>query len=189
MRLSVVAAVAGILLASLTATRLMGEEPKAPASQSAEPKPLMVSVEQGLYLIRSTLLTLNDANRSGNYSVLRDLAAPSFQAKNSAADLAENFSDLRHRNFDLFSVAVAAPQLTSVPTIDANKMLRLTGYFPTVPLQIHFDLLFQNVGEQWRVFGISVATVKPPQPQVSPSASASPVTSGKNLSQPVAKKQ
>jgi hypothetical protein len=41
-------------------------------------------------------------------------------------------------------------------------MLRLTGFFPTRPQQINFDLLFQNASGQWRLFGISVAT-----PQVS----------------------
>jgi hypothetical protein len=34
-------------------------------------------------------LTLNDANRSGNYTVLRDLAAPDFQGRNTAADLSQ----------------------------------------------------------------------------------------------------
>ncbi|XUJ36695.1 hypothetical protein ACQ5SK_19580 [Bradyrhizobium japonicum] len=53
---------------------------------------LPVSLEQALYLIRSTLLSLNDANRTGNYTVLRDLAAPDFQARNAAADLGLNFS-------------------------------------------------------------------------------------------------
>jgi hypothetical protein len=148
---------------------------KEPPKQSA-PKPdatakpahndtqttLPVSVDQALYLIRSTLLTLNDANRSGNYSVLRDLAAPDFQARNSAADLALSFSDLRRRNFDLFAAAIAAPQLTAAPALDPKKMLRLTGLFPTRPLQINFDLLFQNVGGQWRLFGISVATPQAP---------------------------
>ena len=42
----------------------------APAQSS-----LPVTLEKALYLIRSTLLTLNDANRTGNYTVLRDLAA------------------------------------------------------------------------------------------------------------------
>lgn len=126
------------------------------------PAALSVTVDQALYLIRSTLLTLNDANRSGNYSVLRDLAAPDFQSRNSAADLALSFSDLRRRNFDLFAAAIAAPQLTAAPALDSKKMLRLTGLFPTRPLQINFDLLFQSVGGQWRLFGISVAT--PPAP-------------------------
>lgn len=130
-----------------------------PAKPPAPPaEKLPVSVEQAFYLIRSTLLTLNDANRSGNYSVLRDLAAPDFQAKNSAADLADSFADLRRRKFDLFATALIAPQLTAAPALDAQGMLRLTGHFPTRPQQIDFDLLFQNVGGQWRVFGIAVAT-------------------------------
>jgi hypothetical protein len=141
----------------------------APAHQPAPAAPqakLPVSIEQALYLIRSTLLTLNDANRSGNYTVLRDLAAPDFQAKNSAADLARIFADLRGRNFDLFAVAIAAPQLTAPPALDPQNMLRLTGFFPTRPLQINFDLLFQNVAGQWKLFAISVATPQaPPQAQ------------------------
>lgn len=127
----------------------------------AEANPLQklpVSLEQALYLIRSTLLTLNDANRSGNYTVLHDLAAPGFQAKNTPADLARIFSDLRGRHIDLYAAAVMAPQLTSPPHLESNGMLRLTGVFPTRPLQIKFDMLFQDVGKQWRLFGISVAT-------------------------------
>src|SRR5262249_27341229 len=142
-------------------------EEQRPASQPQQQQQLPVSLEQALYLIRSTLLTLNDANRTGNYTVLRDLAAPDFQANNTAADLAQIFADLRRRNFDLFSVALAAPQLAAPPALDGNGMLRLTGFSPPRPLQINFDLLFQNVGGQWRLFGISVATpqVNAPPPQ------------------------
>jgi hypothetical protein len=130
---------------------------------------LPVSIEQALYLIRSTLLTLNDANRSGNYTVLRDLAAFGFQARNTAADLALSFTDLRRRNFDLFAVALTAPHLTTPPTLDGEGRLRLTGMFPTTPLQIAFDLLFENAGGQWRLFGISVATpVAPASPTTPP---------------------
>jgi hypothetical protein len=136
-----------------------------PAAVPAPEQPLPVSLEQALYLIRSTLLTLNDANRTGNYTVLHDLASPEFQARNTAADLSDSFADLRRRHFDLFSAAIAAPQLSVLPVLDGNGMLRLTGFFPTRPLQINFDLLFQNSGGQWRLFGISVAT---PQAQTQP---------------------
>ena len=46
-------------------------------------------------LIRRTLLTLNDANLTGNYTVFRDRAAPSFQSANNAAKLSEIFTKLR----------------------------------------------------------------------------------------------
>jgi hypothetical protein len=141
-----------------------GQNPAAPAA--AAPQPALPSVEQILYLIRSTLLTLNDANRSGNYSVLRDLAGPDFQARNTAADLAQSFADLRRRNFDLFAVALLPPQLTAAPSINADRLLRLAGVFPTRPLQINFDLTFQVAAGQWRLFGIGVATPEaPPQAQ------------------------
>lgn len=164
--------VAALVLTVVGSTMAQDEKPvdKPPAKpQQAQQPQFPVGAEQALYLIRSTLLTLNDANRSGNYSVLRDLAAPDFQARNTAADLALGFSDLRRRNFDLFSVALAAPQLSTPPHLDPNKMLRLTGFFPTRPLQINFDLTFQNVSGHWRPYGISVAT-----PQAPPETAAAP---------------
>jgi len=144
--------------------RWQGAHATKPSTAAPKPQqPLPVSLEQALYLIRSTLLTLNDANRSGNYTVLRDLASPSFQAKNSAADLAVIFADLRRRNFDLFAVAIAAPQLSAPPSRDKN-LLRLTGFFPTRPQQINFDLLFEDVAGKWLLFGVSVQTSEaPPQ--------------------------
>jgi hypothetical protein len=139
------------------------QQPHSQQQPAQQQQPAMpASTEQALYLIRSTLLTLNDANRSGNYTVIRDLAAPDFQARNTAADLSQIFSDLRRRNFDLYGAALLAPQLTAVPALDQRGFLRLAGYFPTKPQQIDFDLLFQNVASQWRLYGISVATPDAP---------------------------
>jgi len=127
------------------------------------------SVGQATYLVRSTLMMLNDANRSGNYSVLRDLAAPEFQARNSAADLAQSFVDLRSRKFDLFAVSFATPQFNPVPQVDANGRIRLMGFFATSPLQIRFDLTFQSVDGEWKLLAISVATPQAPKEQSSAS--------------------
>ena len=181
------ALIIGLVLISVTATSASAEEQRpAPAAAAPQQPQLPVSLEQALYLIRSTLLTLNDANRTGNYTVLRDLAAPDFQARNTAADLAQSFTDLRRRNFDLFSVALAAPQLSAPPALDGNGLLRLTGFFPTRPLQINFDLLFQNAGGQWRLFGISVAT---PQVAAQPQSPAEAPKAAPPKTGPAAKKK
>jgi hypothetical protein len=134
-----------------------------------------VSIEQALYLIRSTLQTLNDANLSGNYTVMRDLAAPDFQARNTAADLVYSFADLRKRNFDLYGAALLPPQLTAVPAVNQNGILRLSGYFPTRPLQINFDLFFQTVANRWRLYGISITT---PEAAAQPPPQEAPVKQG-----------
>lgn len=143
------------------AAKTSAQDSTAKPAQASPP----ISPGQAVYLVRSTLMMLNDANRSGNYSVLRDLAAPDFQARNSAADLAQSFADLRRRNFDLFAAALLAPQFTAGPALDASGRLRLTGFFSTSPLQISFDLTFQSVGGQWRLLAVSVATPAAPATQ------------------------
>jgi hypothetical protein len=81
---------------------------------------VQVPLDQALLLVRSTLLTLNDANHSGNYTVLRDLASQEFQAKNTSADLALVFAEMRKSNLSLFSVTLLSPQLSAAPDIDAE---------------------------------------------------------------------
>ena len=92
------------------------------------------------FLVRTTLLALNDANRTGNYTVLRDLAAPSFRERNSAADLAQIFAELRRARLDLSMAAIMAPELDAQPALDADRRLRLKGSYPTQPNRVVFDL-------------------------------------------------
>jgi len=97
-----------------------------------------------LILIRSSLLALDQANKTGNYTVLRDLGAPGFQT-NSAARLGEIFAKLRNDNLDLSGVAVIDPQLNLLPQIEANGLMHMAGFFPSVPSQVNFDLSFAPV--------------------------------------------
>jgi hypothetical protein len=83
-------------------------------------------------LIFSSLIALNQANMTGNYSVLRDIGAPAFQS-NSAARIAEALPNLRQRNLDLSPVLLFQPKLLGPPILDAKGMLRVTGFFPTPP--------------------------------------------------------
>jgi hypothetical protein len=116
-------------------------------------------------LIWSAMAAVDHANRTGNYSVLRELGAPSFQASNSAASLAGIFQALRNQQLDLGYTLVVAPTLQFPPAIGQNGLLRLRGAFPLRPAAIAFDLLFENIGGQWRIFGIAVAPIVPARAQ------------------------
>jgi hypothetical protein len=144
------------------------------------PKPAQIDRNGVLILIRSSLLALDQANKTGNYTVLRDIGAPGFQS-NSAARLGEIFAKLRNDNLDLSGVAVIDPQLNLLPQIEPNGMMHMSGFFPSVPTQVNFDLSFAPVNGQWRLFGISVsigqsgpAAPEPPPPaaQKQPPANA-----------------
>ncbi|TPL94061.1 hypothetical protein [Mesorhizobium sp. B2-3-12] len=108
-----------------------------------------------LILIRGTLLALDQANKTGNYTVLRDLGSPNFQA-NSAAGLGDIFSNQRKQALDFGAVAVLEPQLTLLPQIEPNGMLHMAGFFPSVPMQVNFELLFEPANRQWKIYGVSV---------------------------------
>ena len=164
-----------------------------PQQQSQAPKPAQIDRNGVLILIRETLLALDQANKTGNYTVLRDLGSPDFQA-NTAARLAEIFAQQRHDNVDLSGVAVIEPQLTLLPQIEANGMMHMAGFFPSVPTQVNFELLYAPVGGRWRVFGLSVsfgqaapAAPQPPAP-AAPQAAA-PAPKAKPPERPAAPKQ
>lgn len=114
-----------------------------------------------LKLIWSAMAALDQANQTGNYSVLRDLGAPGFQAGNSAATLAGIFQSLRTQRIDVANALIVTPTFEIVPTINENGLLRTRGTFPLRPNAIGFDLLFQNIAGQWRIFGIAVVPLAP----------------------------
>lgn len=112
-------------------------------------------------LIRRTLLTLNDANLSGNYSVLRDLAAPNFRKANDAAKLSKIFAKLRSAKIDMAPIVYFTPKVVRKPQLTKSGRLRLTGFVPTRPKQINFDMLFENHNKRWLLYGISVNISSP----------------------------
>lgn len=111
-------------------------------------------------LVWATVIALDQANRTGNYSVLRDLGAPSFQTNNSAATLGGIFAALRSQRVDLSNALIVSPVYLQPPAIQ-GAALRAKGIFPLRPMAIGFDLLFQNVAGEWRLLGISVAPLTP----------------------------
>jgi len=148
----------------LNASPAFGQAAAAPPAQSqTAPRPAVVDRNGVLILIRATLIAVQQANQTGNYGVLYGLSAPGFQSLNSPERLADIFAGLRAQNYDLSGVAVLEPQLTVLPELDANNVMRIAGYFPSVPLQVNFDLQFAPVAGRWRLLGISV-NVGPPTP-------------------------
>jgi hypothetical protein len=133
------------------------EAPPAAAPDVAAPDAQIPDGPTLNMLIRRTLLTLNDANLSGNYTVMRDLAAPGFQTANDAAKLTEIFANLRKRKIDLAPILFFDPKLVRQPEITQNGMLHLSGFLPTRPEQVNFDMLFEK-SDRWRLFGIAVNT-------------------------------
>jgi hypothetical protein len=162
------------LVSATVVTALADDEPKAarkapasaqlnarqaPAQTTSLPKPAPEPAPQHLYLIRTTLLTLDAANRTGNYTVFRDSAGPGFQQKNSAADLAVSFQNVR-QTLDLSAVALRAPVLSRPATVTPERQLHLSGTVAGDPKTIAFDMIFEPIDGHWRLAGLAVGAAQ-----------------------------
>ena len=136
---------------SQTRQRLAQNGASQPAPQQTETQPqgprLTVPTDDVLLiLIRATLIALNQANVTGNYTVLRDLGAPAFKENNSADKLAQVFASVRERKLDLTLILLVQPKLYRKPVITPKGLLRITGFFPTDRERINFDLYVPGGG-------------------------------------------
>ena len=124
-------------------------------------------------LVWSTMAMVDHANRSGNYSVLRDTSASGFQIQNDPARLAEIFAGIRAMRIDLSNALIVAPVYTGGPALLQADVFRVQGYFPLRPTPIFFDFYFQWEQGRWKLYGISVqpgsiTQPTPPQAQQQP---------------------
>ncbi len=145
-----------------------------------------------LILIRQTLTALDLSNKSGNYTILREVSSPDFAAANDAARLSNNFKGQRERGVDYSGTLVYEPQITGGPEITKEGFLRFQGFFPSASSQIKFDMIFAPINGQWKLFGIAadLASAAPRAPIPALQAQNPPTTdkSVENRIQPAPKK-
>ena len=162
-------AASGLVLASLGATSnvALAQVQQGRPAISSVPVPSELELAK---LVWSTMAMVDHANRSGNYSVLRDTSASGFQIQNDPARLAEIFAPIRSMRVDLSNALIVAPVYTGGPTLLQSDVFRVQGYFPLRPTPIFFDFYFQWEQGRWKLYGISVQ----PGSMINPTSPAQP---------------
>ena len=163
--LFVVAAIVALLPATPAGAQQRQASPaqqrqqQAPAQQQARPvRPVAIPLpdpQSTAKLVWSTIAAVDHANKTGNYSVLRDLGTGSFQSSNNAAGLAAVFANIRQQRLDLSNTLLIAPAYEFAPALVQPGLLRIRGSFPMRPTGLLFDLLFQWE-DGWRLEGIAL---------------------------------
>lgn len=126
-----------------------------------------------LVLIRTSLLTLNDAILTDNFTVLRDRISPTVRAQNTAGRLSQIFAPLTAQRLNLSAVAILSPKLTKPPSTDADNRLHVSGFYPGDEVQTNFDITFEMVRRRWRLHGLSV-NISPSKEQASKKTPSAP---------------
>ncbi|MEQ1753071.1 MAG: hypothetical protein ABL973_02940 [Micropepsaceae bacterium] len=145
-----------ILSAALVAPVANAAPPASPAKVILPVLPKVPSAPAVLALLRSTLIAVDQGNKTGNYTVLRDLGTPAFREANTPTKLGLVFSNLVEQGVDLLPVLVVEPQYREPPRLTARRMLYVAGTFNIQPRRVSFELLFDVWHGEWRLFGVSI---------------------------------
>ncbi len=146
----------GALAAVLGAILLSAIVMAAPASAQRPPGPVPLEA-----LIKSILLSFNDANVTGNYTVFHARLSKPFRDQFSPEKLKEAFQTFSRQNIDFDIIAAMRPALTEDPRIDDRGALLVRGYFDTSPNRVTFALDFIQSDGDWKLINIHVK-FKPP---------------------------
>lgn len=138
---------------------LLGVSP-VPAQEQQQAAPKILKLEPYIVekFVKYVVVAVDQANQTGNYTVLHGMGSDLFK-KTSPAELFKSFEGMRKSRFDLSSVLLYKPRLSSKPEL-VNGVLRATGYFPTEPLKINFDIVWILAGDHLLLQGLSITPSK-----------------------------
>ena len=129
------------------------QQPSVQPPPSLRPTPSQLELSR---MIWSTVAAVDHANRSGNYSVLRDISAQAFQINYNPAKLTEIFAGLRNSNIDLSTALLVPPTYYEAPQMVREDLFRVKGLFQLRPISITFDMFFQWEQGRWKLAGIDI---------------------------------
>ena len=154
-RFALVAAVAAVLPLAPAQAQQQGvqAQPQMTPPASVRPTPSQLELSK---LLWSTMAAVDHANQSGNYSVLRDISAQTFQVNFNPARLTEIFAGLRNLNIDLSNALLVPPTYYEAPQMISNDVFRVRGIFQLRPISIGFDVYYQWEQGRWKLFGIDL---------------------------------
>ena len=125
-----------------------------PVSAQKVPEPVAQEI-----LIKTTLLTFNDANVTGNYAVLHAKMAKPFRDEFSPERLAAVFKAFRDQKTN-FAIIATLPPIASEPPSVEKGILKLFGHFATSPSRVNYFLEFMGSEGEWKASRVEVQ-IKP----------------------------
>ena len=107
-------------------------------------------------LIKTSLLTLNDAIVSGNYTVLHAKLARQFREQFGPDRLKEAFQIFADQKIDMAAIAAAPPVVTQDAQIDGRGALLLRGRFDVDRSRVSYELDFVPSEGEWKPITLTI---------------------------------
>ena len=112
-----------------------------------------------LKLIEETVIGFNEAVAAGDFNEFYRNCASTLKQNMSAEDLRELFGEFIENKVNLSSALNYNPMLTTVPEIDKNGNLKLTGVYEwdVSESRIYFEMLFRMEASDWKLYYLKIS--------------------------------
>ncbi len=107
-------------------------------------------------LIKASLLTLNDANVTGNYAILHAKLSKPFREQFSADRLKQSFRQFSDQKADWEAIVAMPPVPTTKSHIDKSGALILRGFFDAGATHVVYELDFIPSEGEWKPSNLTV---------------------------------
>ncbi|MBY0611081.1 MAG: hypothetical protein K2P80_02745 [Beijerinckiaceae bacterium] len=107
-------------------------------------------------LAKTTLMTFNDANITGNYNVLHAKLSKPFRDQFSPDKLKETFKEFAEKHIEIDAIVAQALVPSTETAIDGDGVMRMMGAFDTKPKNVKYRLSFIRSDGEWKPLGINV---------------------------------
>ena len=107
-------------------------------------------------LIKSTLLTFNDANVTANYTVLHAKMSKPFRDQFPPDRLKTAFKDFSDKHIDIALIAAKIPVPDMPASINDDGVLTLEGHFDTSPKKLKYILGYIMSDGEWKPIRLKV---------------------------------
>lgn len=128
----------------------------ATSTLSAEENIVLPDRKLATALIYETIISVNNASQTQNYSVLRALAAPAFKKKYSDEKLEKTFGHLAKKGINLRPLILLTPTIQKSQYAPRNNLFRLKGFIPTAKIKLDFEMIYQFHQGAWRIYAIQL---------------------------------
>lgn len=147
-----------VVAAIILAAPAFGQTICPPGTQSTcrGPGPIEANSRLALVLVRTTFVSIGQAIETGNYSMLRDLAAPGFRKRYSEAGLEAALAPVRDASVPLGDAVLVVPTIDTFDRRD-DGLAEIAGTWPSASRPLHFRFLFQSGAGAWQLLGFDVS--------------------------------
>ncbi len=139
--------------------RIDAIQPLRPDTDRDTPAAVLPTPIEAVILIRDATAQFARGVNAGDFTELRDAAAPELKAQYSVAELDAQFKAFVDNRINLLPLEEVAPNLSAEPAVDPDGVLRVVGYYPVAGGRVEFDYKFVYRYVGWRLISINVNVV------------------------------